>query len=146
MKSNKNDIKDHLRSLSKINDAAKDLNIEEAGKNNKRKDLAELKETLRRLKIQNGQLQEQLSIFKKKLKQVNAEQSNDKQKMNKVKELENQLSQALGSCPECWGSDPGCPDCSGNGISGWRKINKRLFNIHVLPALEKLYGLSKKLK
>ena len=103
----------------------------------------EQKEIIRRLRIQNKKLLEQLAGLKKKLKENSLEKVQIINNVNDVKKLNNSLSAALGSCSHCWGEDPDCSFCSGDGISGWRNINKRMFNIHVLPCLEKLYRLNK---
>lgn len=105
----------------------------------------EQKEIIRRLRIQNKKLLEQLTAERTKLKQRNTEKTEALNKVSQIEQLNYHLSQALGSCDSCWGQDTNCSTCRGDGISGWRKINKRLFNVYVLPALEKLYGLSKKL-
>jgi hypothetical protein len=62
-------------------------------------------------------------------------------RLNELMKLNNALAGALGSCNICWGEDPGCIQCSGKGFPGWHKVNKRLFNVYVLPALEKFNGL-----
>src|SRR6266487_1814000 len=102
----------------------------------------EQKEIISRLRIQNKKLLEQLAGLKKKLKENSLEQVQIINNVNDMKKLNNSLSAALGSCSHCWGEDPDCSVCSGDGISGWRNINKRMFNIHVLPCLEKLYSLN----
>jgi hypothetical protein len=104
----------------------------------------EQKETIRRLRIQNKKLQEQLVMLRKKLKQRDTEKTKIVEQIFATKKLNNSLSDALGSCSKCWGEDPDCPNCSGSGIPGWRKINSRLFNSFVLPALENFYGLRNK--
>jgi len=95
----------------------------------------EQKEIIRRLRIQNKKLQEQLTTTKKRIKQINAEKEKVVTEFNRVKEFNDVLSRALGSCSSCWGEDAECLICSGEGIPGWRKINKRLFNIYVVPSL-----------
>jgi hypothetical protein len=145
MKPGKNDItnkRGHLHSII----GANDLNAGKTKKKAEYKQENEEKEILRRLRIQNIKLQEQLTSLKKKLKQTISDKTKFKEMMDQTRELEFKLSEALGSCQYCWGNDPGCLQCSGNGISGWRKINKRLFNVYVLPALDKFYGLGKKIR
>jgi hypothetical protein len=104
------------------------------------------KEIIRRLRIQNKQLLDSIAAIKDQLKQIKANMYETKNQLNDLQKLNNSLSQSLGSCTTCWGEDAACVICSGNGASGWRKINKRLFNRYVLPALEKMYGLTKKIK
>jgi hypothetical protein len=101
------------------------------------------KEIVRRLRIQNKKLLEQVALSKEKLREGLTERAQLAGKLNYLIKVNNSLSGALGSCPECWGEDPGCDKCSGNGIAGWRNINRRLFNMHVLPCLEKWYDLKK---
>jgi hypothetical protein len=105
---------------------------------NKKAEQSEQKEIIRRLRIQNKKLQEQVSALRIKVKQQSAEKTEALNKASQVNDLNDRLSQALGSCHRCWGEDPNCPICSGDGISGWRKINKRLFNVYVFPANENL--------
>jgi hypothetical protein len=46
------------------------------------------------------------------------------------------LAAALGAC-DCWGS-PGCPDCGGEGSSGWAEPDPVLFRKLVGPAIARL--------
>ena len=101
------------------------------------------KETVRRLRIQNKKLLEQVKLLKEQVKQVNVEKTQMSGSLNYLWKLNNSLSEALGSCANCWGEDAECTNCQGQGSPGWRQINKRFFNRFVLPGLEKLYGLSK---
>lgn len=101
-------------------------------------------EIIRRLRIQNKKLMEQVGLLKEKQKQNRAERNQLMNRLNHLKKLNHSLSDAVGSCNVCWGEDPGCSNCSGNGMPGWRNINKRLFNIYVFPCLEKLYGFNPK--
>ncbi|MFM0212005.1 hypothetical protein PQQ96_31930 [Paraburkholderia sediminicola] len=48
------------------------------------------------------------------------------------------LAAALGACRVCWGEDPGCQVCGGDGGVGAFQINARLFNKIVRPALKQL--------
>jgi DNA repair exonuclease SbcCD ATPase subunit len=146
---NKNQLDSLQKILIRIN--ISDFNLQQLAekqieKDNNKKVLKEQKEIIRRLRIQNKKLLEQLATLKKKLKQSSEERAKITGKMNYTKKLNNSLSEALGSCNNCWGEDSNCTNCSGNGVPGWRKINKRLFNMYVLPALENLYSLNKKTK
>jgi hypothetical protein len=100
-------------------------------------------ETTRRLRIQNKKLLEQVKLLKDQLKQLNAEKEQMSSSLNYLWKLNNSFAEAVGSCNNCWGEDPDCEICKGNGSPGWKEINKRFFNIYILPGLEKLYGLSK---
>ena len=108
-----------------------------AYKQHKQNDTA--KETIRRIRIQNKKLLEQVSTLKERLKQMKTERIEMFAVYNESMKLNNSLSSALGSCNLCWGENEDCPACSGNGYPGWRTVNKRLFNIYVLPSLEKYY-------
>ena len=101
------------------------------------------KGTIRRLRIQNKKLLEQVKIMKEQLKQSIEEKQQMSGSLNYLWNLNHALSEALGSCSHCWGENEACDNCHGNGSPGWRQINKRFFNRYVLPGLEKLYGLSK---
>jgi hypothetical protein len=110
----------------------------------KEKDQKEQREIIRRLKIQNKKLLQQVAALKVKAKENSAESAIMLTKVNYMKKLNHSLSDALGSCSNCWGEDPNCSACLGEGIPGWRNINKRLFNMYVLPCLDKLYLHEKK--
>jgi len=144
--------KNYLDSLQTINGARienfvpRRLAQKHARKEIESNEQNERKETIRRLRIQNKKLQEQLVMLRKKLKQRDTEKTKIVEQISGAKKLNNSLSDALGSCNKCWGEDPDCPNCLGNGIPGWRKINSRLFNSFVLPALENVYRSSKKIK
>jgi hypothetical protein len=43
------------------------------------------------------------------------------------------LAAALGAC-ECWGEDPGCPVCAGDGGAGWALPDPALYAAYVRPA------------
>jgi hypothetical protein len=111
--------------------------ISKSYKQNKQNDIA--KETIRRLRIQNKKLLQQVSTLKERVKQMKAEKIEMLTHYNQTMKLNNSLSSALGSCNICWGENQDCPVCSGNGYPGWRTVNKRLFNIYILPSLEKYY-------
>jgi hypothetical protein len=138
--------KNQLNSLQTIVNGIKinDFNFrqpakKQTGRDNKKKEQNEQKEIIRRLRIQNKKLLEQLTALKEKLKQSSIERTKIINKVNHTRKLNNSLSEALGSCNNCWGEDPDCINCSGAGIPGWRNINKRMFNTYVLPCLEELY-------
>ena len=111
--------------------------ISKSYKQHKQNDIA--RETIRRLRIQNKKLLEQVSTLKERVKQMKAEKVEMLVHYNQTMKLNNALSSALGSCNICWGENPDCPACSGNGYPGWRTVNKRLFNIYINPSLEKYY-------
>jgi len=47
------------------------------------------------------------------------------------------LADALGACA-CFGENPKCRNCSGNGRPGVRDPDPRAFEVFVMPALERL--------
>ncbi len=104
------------------------------------------KEIIRSLRIQNKQLLNSITTIRDQLKKIRENMYETKNQLNSLQKINNSLSLSLGSCNSCWGEDSKCDNCSGNGSPGWRKINKRSFNRYVLPALEKMYGLTKKIK
>jgi len=99
------------------------------------------REVIRRLKIQNKKLLDQVALLKEEVKQTRSDRNEATGRLTDLMKLNKSLAEALGSCPACWGEDQKCANCAGNGSPGWRTINRRLFNIYILPALEKKYGL-----
>ena len=49
------------------------------------------------------------------------------------------LAAALGAC-DCWGQDPDCPICSGEGSAGWTQPERRLYDQYVEPANVRMAG------
>lgn len=49
------------------------------------------------------------------------------------------LAAALGAC-DCWGQDPECPTCSGEGSAGWVQPEPRLYDEYVQPANVRMAG------
>ncbi len=46
------------------------------------------------------------------------------------------LAAALGAC-DCWGENPACPDCSGDGCVGWVPPDPELYGEYVAPAVRR---------
>jgi hypothetical protein len=44
------------------------------------------------------------------------------------------LAAAVGAC-DCWGQEPNCPICSGEGSAGWLQPDPRLYAEYVEPAV-----------
>ena len=103
-------------------------------------------EIIRRLRIQNKKLLEQVASLREQLKNSRIDRSQAMEKQNYLMKLNTSLADALGSCNSCWGEDPQCTICSGEGYPGWRKINKRLFNLYVLPSLEKIVSVGEHIR
>ena len=99
----------------------------------------EQKEIIRRLRIQNKKLIQQVALLKERLLTAKEDRLKVLNNVSHIKKLNASLAEALGSCSICWGEDPACTSCKGKGIAGWRKINRRYFNIYVLSGLETLY-------
>jgi hypothetical protein len=95
-----------------------------------------VKEIIRRLRIQNKKLLEQVVALRAQVKNSKKDKSHLLGKMERLVKLSNSLADAVGSCKQCWGENSRCPVCGGEGFPGWRKINKRLFNLYILPAIE----------
>jgi len=98
----------------------------------------EQKEIIRRLRIQNKKQIEQVGLLKERLRTLKEEKIKMLNSYTHIKKLNSSLSEALGSCHECWGENSSCHVCKGKGISGWRKVNRRFFNVYVLSGIEKL--------
>lgn len=45
------------------------------------------------------------------------------------------VAEALGACPSCWGDDPGCRWCRGRGHPGFMPPDPEAFERLVLPAV-----------
>jgi hypothetical protein len=103
-----------------------------------------IKEIVRRLRIQNKKLIQQVAALKEKLKSSKEERQRLISSMAKTKKLNHSLAEALGSCHTCWGEDPECTNCAGKGIPGWKPVNRRFFNMYVLSAIEQMYWLTRK--
>jgi len=95
-------------------------------------------EVLRRFRIQNKKLLEQIAALKESLKASREEQQTMVNYLDYFLKLNNALAGALGSCDNCWGEDASCEKCGGDGSPGWTTVNRRLFNIYVQPCLDKL--------
>jgi hypothetical protein len=44
------------------------------------------------------------------------------------------VAAALGAC-DCWGEDPDCAFCGGEGVPGWARPDEECFGTYVRPAL-----------
>jgi hypothetical protein len=47
------------------------------------------------------------------------------------------LADALGACPTCWGRVKHCSECRGRGRPGWREPDPELFEEFVAPVINK---------
>jgi len=48
------------------------------------------------------------------------------------------LAEGIGACPLCWGEDPDCQECGGDGGPGTFVPDRQAFNEFVRPAVETL--------
>lgn len=46
------------------------------------------------------------------------------------------LAATLGACPDCLGTEPGCPRCAGAGNPGWIDIESNRATIRAAPAIQ----------
>ncbi|MEO6613372.1 MAG: hypothetical protein ABIT05_14890 [Chitinophagaceae bacterium] len=115
--------------------------ISNSDKKVKQKEIS--KEIIRRLRIQNKKLMEQVTLLRDQLKHNSSDKNQVMHKLKDLMKLNNSLAEALGSCNSCWGEDTECTVCLGHGSPGWKTINKRMFNLYILPSLERLYGANK---
>ncbi|MBC7903311.1 MAG: hypothetical protein H7Y27_07805 [Gemmatimonadaceae bacterium] len=103
------------------------------------KDRKEQAEVIRRLTIQNVKMLKQVAALKEQATSEKNKSAQQQIEIDLMKHRNTNLSEALGSCHICWGDDNECPNCKGKGIAGWQAVNKRYFNIYILPCLEVMY-------
>ena len=48
------------------------------------------------------------------------------------------LACALGACPKCWGGDPDCTRCAGEGRPGFFLPDELCFQRYVLPVIDRI--------
>ncbi len=99
-------------------------------------------ETIRRLRIQNKKIQDLVLSLKNELREIKINRNQILKRLADLRKMNKSLAASLGSCPLCWGEDEHCPTCEGSGVPGWKNVNSKLFNIYVLPVLEKKYGIN----
>ena len=58
------------------------------------------------------------------------------EKLEEATEMIDVFAEAIGACSMCFGEKHDCPGCHGNGFSGWKKPDKKLFSYFILPALK----------
>jgi hypothetical protein len=49
-----------------------------------------------------------------------------------------QLAEAIGACPQCWGEDINCNYCRGRGKPGYFQPNQEYFDLYIKPVILKL--------
>lgn len=63
------------------------------------------------------------------------------QELADLREVNDTVAAALGACRVCWGGDPGCPACAGQGRAGWRAPDRALFQELVVPAVRRVRAI-----
>lgn len=59
--------------------------------------------------------------------------------LNELRQRNEVFAHTLGACP-CWGYDPSCIECNGQGVPGYYVVDRKLFDQFVAPVLPSLYG------
>lgn len=79
----------------------------------------------------------------KELIRVNKELIRQRQslelKHEQLKMLNTTAASAVGAC-ECWGKNPGCPVCQGQGRPGTQEVNQAAFGQLIAPFFQALMG------
>ncbi|MEZ5039699.1 MAG: hypothetical protein R2828_07395 [Saprospiraceae bacterium] len=83
------------------------------------------------------QMRQDVKTLIKMNKELLSEYKALQQKHNKIVRLNAYAASALGAC-ECWGIDPDCSDCHGNGSPGNLEIEEQKFNHLIQPFFVKL--------
>lgn len=63
---------------------------------------------------------------------------NMREELEELRERNDRLAAALGACYLCWGDDPECPLCHGNGHPGFLAPEPDSFSRLVAPALRRI--------
>ncbi len=79
-------------------------------------------------------LEKQKAINRNLLKHFEHIKDNYSMLMGQVDEM----AQATGSCPECWGEDSSCKYCRGRGKPGYYFPDEQLFDCYIKPVIQKL--------
>lgn len=66
----------------------------------------------------------------RKLKVMRAE-------IERLRDLQEALADALGACPDCFGDDADCRECAGHGVPGSAEPDRELFQRVVVPAMRR---------
>ena len=65
------------------------------------------------------------------------------QEVADLREVNDTVAAALGACRACWGGDPGCPACAGQGRAGFAAPDPALFRELVIPAVRRARTLAR---
>jgi hypothetical protein len=65
------------------------------------------------------------------------------QEIEILREVNDTLALALGACGTCWGGNPGCPACAGQGRAGFVAPDLDLFRELVVPAIRRVNTLGR---
>ena len=94
-------------------------------------------EIMRRFRIQNKKLLEQVALLKERLKLASEDRQNISREMKALIKINKDVAAALGSCPRCWGENPACTICNGKGIPGWKASTQQYFDSYIAPVIGK---------
>jgi hypothetical protein len=104
-------------------------------------ELAQYTELFSQLGNNTTTVSDETVAIKARLGKVNAIAKRLKNDLADALDDLDELAKALGACDACWGRDNRCPICRGDGIAGYFKPDKALFNQMILPALHKAQWL-----
>lgn len=62
--------------------------------------------------------------------------------LERLRERNDVLAEALGACYLCWGVDISCPVCRGRGAPGYKEPDEALFLQYALPAARRLHAFA----
>ncbi|MBD2768077.1 hypothetical protein IC235_09260 [Hymenobacter sp. BT664] len=96
--------------------------------------------TREELLLQNEQLVALLKRARHEIKRLDALVENLQQETDATAQLQHDLAAALGACPHCWGTDPGCGSCRGRGGPGAYPTDQPLYARFVRPAVRRQAG------
>jgi hypothetical protein len=79
-------------------------------------------------------IEKQKNINRNLLKQFEHIKDNYGMLLGQIEEMAN----ATGACPECWGEDVTCKYCRGRGKPGYYLPDPQLFDTYIKPVIQKL--------
>lgn len=66
-----------------------------------------------------------------------------RQELEDLRKVNDTLAAALGACAVCWGGNPNCEACEGEGHAGAYDPQPRMFNELVVPAVQRARSLKR---
>jgi hypothetical protein len=79
-------------------------------------------------------IEQQKNVNRNLLKQFEHIKDNYGMLLGQIDEMAN----ATGACPECWGEDGSCKYCRGRGKPGYYLPDPQLFEVYIKPVIQKL--------